>query len=61
MRRCAAGYNLMWPLRAIARRGIKPAFLRLLRWWLWGGNSAPTTVPTAWRPSWPSAVGGAVA
>lgn len=58
---CAAGYNLMWLLRAIARRGIKPAFLRLLRWWLWGGNSAPTTVPPAWRPSWPSAVGGAVA
>jgi len=28
---CAAGYNLRWLLRAIARLGIKPAFLRLLQ------------------------------
>ena len=27
---CAAGYNLRWLLRAIARLGIGPAFLRLL-------------------------------
>ncbi|HEX5683823.1 MAG TPA: IS5 family transposase [Ideonella sp.] len=27
---CAAGYNLRWLLRAIARLGIRPAFLRLL-------------------------------
>ena len=28
---CAAGYNLRWLLRAIARLGIGPAFLRLLQ------------------------------
>lgn len=28
---CAAGYNLRWLLRAIARKGIAPAFLCLLR------------------------------
>lgn len=28
---CAAGYNLRWLMRAIARLGIGPAFLRLLR------------------------------
>jgi IS5 family transposase len=28
---CAAGYNLRWLLRAVARLGIGPAFLRLLR------------------------------
>lgn len=28
---CAAGYNLRWLLRAIARLGIRPAFLRLLQ------------------------------
>jgi hypothetical protein len=27
---CATGYNLRWLLRAIARLGIGPAFLRLL-------------------------------
>jgi transposase, IS5 family len=27
---CAAGYNLRWLLRAIARLGVGPAFLRLL-------------------------------
>ena len=27
----AAGYNLRWLLRAIARQGIGPAFLRLLQ------------------------------
>lgn len=29
---CAAGYNLRWLLRAIARLGIGPAFLCLLQW-----------------------------
>src|SRR5690606_11968493 len=29
---CAAGFNIRWLLRAIARRGIAPAFLRSL--WL---------------------------
>ena len=28
---CAAGYNLRWLLRAIARLGIEPVFLRLAR------------------------------
>jgi len=28
---CAAGYNLRWLMRAIARLGIGPVFLRLLR------------------------------
>ena len=28
---CAAGYNLRWLMRAIARLGLGPIFLRLLR------------------------------
>ena len=28
---CAAGYNLRWLLRAIARLGLGPLFLRLLQ------------------------------
>ncbi len=28
---CAAGYNLRWLLRAVARLGISPIFLRLLQ------------------------------
>jgi IS5 family transposase len=28
---CAAGYNLRWLMRAIARLGLGPAFLRLLQ------------------------------
>ena len=28
---CAAGYNLRWLLRAIARLGLGPVFLRLLQ------------------------------
>jgi transposase, IS5 family len=32
---CAAGYHLCWLLRAIARKGIAPAFLRLLQRLLW--------------------------
>ena len=32
---CAAGYNLRWLLRAIARLGIGPASLRLLQMALW--------------------------
>ncbi|WP_246417340.1 IS5 family transposase [Rehaibacterium terrae] len=31
---CAAGYNLRWLLRAIARLGLQPVFLRLLLGWL---------------------------
>lgn len=37
---CAAGYNLRWLLRAIVRLGIKPVFLRLLRWWMRGASGA---------------------
>ena len=32
---CAAGYNLRWLLRAVARLGIGPVFLRLLQVALW--------------------------
>ena len=32
---CAAGYNLRWLLRAIARLGIGPTSLRLLQVALW--------------------------
>jgi hypothetical protein len=28
---CVAGYNLRWPLRAIAKLGIGPAFLCMLQ------------------------------
>jgi IS5 family transposase len=34
---CAAGYNLRWLLRAIARLGLGPALLCLLRMVLWPG------------------------
>jgi IS5 family transposase len=34
---CAAGYNLRWLLRAIARLGLGPALLCLLRMALWPG------------------------
>ena len=33
--RCAAGYNLRWLLRAVARLGIGPVFLGLLQAALW--------------------------
>ncbi len=39
---CAAGYNLRWLLRAIARLGIGPAFLRLLQMAL--AAASPVTV-----------------
>ena len=29
---CAAGYNLRWLLRAIARLGIGPAFFACFKW-----------------------------
>ena len=53
--RCAAGYNLRWLLRAVARLGIGPVFLRLLQVALWavrpmtgthgavGNRAAPTS------------------
>ena len=37
---CAAGFNLRWLLRAIVRRGIGAAFLRLWAWWHGSGVSA---------------------
>jgi transposase, IS5 family len=48
---CAAGYNLRWLLRAIARLGIAPLFLRLLWRRLCGPNSASGSVDSA--VSWP--------
>ena len=46
---CAAGYNLRWLLRAIARLGIGPAFLRLVQMALWAvrATSAPHNPPRA--------------
>lgn len=43
---CAAGYNLRWLLRAIARLGIKPIFLRPApwRWWRRFGAARRATV-----------------
>jgi transposase, IS5 family len=38
---CAAGYNLRWLLRAVARLGIGPVFLRLLQTMRWAVR--PTT------------------
>ena len=40
---CAAGYNIRWLLRAIARLGPKVAFLRLLK--------AAVTVTTSVKPT----------
>lgn len=37
---CAAGYNLQWLLRAIARLGLGPVFLRLLRKMRWDALAA---------------------
>ena len=37
---CAAGYNIQWLLRAIARLGLGPVFLRLLRQWLGAARAA---------------------
>ena len=36
---CAAGYNLRWLLRAVARLGLGAAFLRLLRTALWRASA----------------------
>jgi IS5 family transposase len=36
---CAAGYNLRWLLRAMARLNLSALFLRLLRWGRYGGNN----------------------
>jgi len=48
---CAAGYNLRWLLRAIARLDIGPAFLCLLRMVL-SAASALTALPEPRRPAW---------
>lgn len=48
---CAAGYNLRWLLRAIARLGIGAAFLRLL----WAALPAPQTTGRSYGthgPAW---------
>jgi transposase, IS5 family len=44
---CAAGYNLRWLLRAIARLGIGPAFLCLLQMVLWAVQAMSGT-HSAW-------------
>jgi IS5 family transposase len=44
---CAAGYNLRWLLRAIARRGIKPLFLCLRTWW-----RQHVAIVERWRSRW---------
>jgi IS5 family transposase len=36
---CAAGYDLRWLLRAVARLGLGPSFLRLLRAALWQASA----------------------
>ena len=36
---CAAGYNLRWLLRDVARLGLGPVFLRLLRTALWRASA----------------------
>jgi len=46
---CAAGYNLRWLLRAIARLGIGPAFLCLLRMVLWPTMAVRGTAPASGR------------
>ena len=43
---CAAGYNLRWLLRAIARQGIGPVFLRLLQAALSKRQAAGTSYST---------------
>ena len=51
---CAAGYNLRWLLRAIARLGMGPAFLRLLQMVLWVVR--PMDAPhSSWRAELASA------
>ena len=42
---CAAGYNLRWLLRAIARGRIKPLFLALMLWCLDSARHAPQPRP----------------
>ena len=46
---CAAGYNLRWLLRAVARLGIGPAFLCLLQMVLLAANAAVATLPARQR------------
>lgn len=45
---CAAGYNVRWLLRAIARLGIGPLFLRLLRMALGQRHPAPASQARIW-------------
>jgi IS5 family transposase len=46
---CAAGYNLRWLLRAIARLGIGPAFLCLLQMVLLAATAVAATLPARGR------------
>ena len=45
---CAAGYNLRWLLRAVARLGIGPAFLWLLQMALWAVRPRSASY-SSWR------------
>ena len=47
---CAAGYNIRWLLRAIARLGIAAAFLRLLRAAFATTIGHSTVIRTSWPP-----------
>ena len=47
---CAAGFNIRWLLRAIARRGIAPAFLRSL-WLLSALAASASRLATLARPA----------
>ena len=46
---CAAGYNLRWLLRAIARLGIGPVFLCLLQMVLMAATAVAATLPARGR------------
>ena len=46
---CAAGYNLRWLMRAVARLGIGPAFLCLLQTVLLAATAIAATLPARGR------------
>jgi transposase, IS5 family len=55
---CAAGYNLRWLLRAVARLGLKAFFYALSIWlvadkFTKGQSRAPRRSFTLWAEAWP--------
>jgi transposase, IS5 family len=48
---CAAGFNIRWLMRAILRLGLKPVFLRLLRWLRHQADNALRPSPASGMPS----------